>query len=167
MATQNIAYGTKTSMTVTNLNSLGNSATAGWQSDKVDNTSTLALDYEINIKLTMANTAPANDKAAYIYICPFYKDGGGTWYASSQGTTTLPTGSQGTTTIAIPFNLKLLGVLNYTTQNMVLQDTFMLSNVFGNNIPDGFSIIIINFTGAAISGSGNIVQHTDITNTIT
>jgi len=157
--------GTNNSMTVTNLNSLANSATAGWQSAKVDNTSNLATDVEINIKLTMANTAPANDKAAYVFICPFYYDGSA-WFAASQGTTTLPTGSEGTTTIASPHNLRLLGVLNYTTQNMVLQDTFLLSNCFGNRLPDGFSIIIINFTGAALSGSGNVVQYKLINDTL-
>lgn len=154
---------TNTSMTVTNLNSLANSATAGWQSVRVSNVSTQSIDYKIFVKLTMANTAPANDKAAYVYICPFYTtDAGTTWYASSQGTTTLPTGSQGTTTIATPNNLRLLGVLSYTTQNMVLQDSWLISNVFGDRMPDGFSIIVINYTGAAISSSGNIVAYSPI-----
>jgi hypothetical protein len=161
-------YGSTTVMTITNLSALANSQTNGWQSARVSNLVNLYTDYEINIKLTMANTAPANDKAVYVYICPHYSsDGGTTWYASSQGTTTLPTGSEGTTTIATPNNLRLLGVLNYTTQNMVLQDTFLLSNAFGNNIPDAFSIIIVNYSGAAVattSGSNNIVQYTPINN---
>ena len=63
MATVNISYGAWTALTVTALQSLASSATAGWQSDRIDNTSTKALDYEIMIKLPMANTAPANDKA--------------------------------------------------------------------------------------------------------
>jgi hypothetical protein len=166
IVTQN--YGTITSaMTITNLNSLANSQTVGWQSDRISNLTTKAIDYEIFVKLTMANTAPANDKAVYVYICPFYTtDSGTTWYASSQGTTTLPTGTQGSTTIAIPNNLKLIGVLNYTTQNMVLQDTFLVSNGFGNMMPDAFSIIIINYTGAAVSASGNIVAYTPLKVTI-
>lgn len=167
MATVSQSYGSTTTLTVTNLNSLASSATAGWQSAKVSNLSTKAIDYEINVKLTMANTAPANDKSVYVYVCPFYtSDAGTTWYASSQGTTTLPTGSEGTTTIASPNNLRLLGILNYTTQNMVLQDTFNLSNAFGNTMPDGFSIIIINYTGAAISASSNIVEYTPINLTV-
>lgn len=164
------SYGSTVSMTITNLSALASSATAGWQSARVSNLVTLASDYEINIKCTMANTAPANDKAVYIYICPWYtSDGGTTWYAASQGTTTLPTGSEGTTTIASPNNLRLLGVLNYTTQNMVLQDTFLLSNCFGARLPDGFSIIIVNFSGAALattSGTNNIVQYTPLSDTI-
>jgi len=158
--------GTPTTLTVTNLNSLTNNATAGWQSARVDNTSTLATDYLINVKLDMANTSPANDKAAYVYICPFYYDGS-TWYASSAGTATLPSGSEGTYTIsANGTNLRLLGVLNYQTADMILQDTWLLSGAFGRNMPDGFSIIIIDYTGAAIAGSGNIVQYTALNNKI-
>ena len=152
---------TATSMTVTSLNSLASNATVGWQSDSVRNNVRKALDYKINVKLTMANTAPANDKAVYVYICPFYFDGTN-WYAASQGTTTLPTGAQGSSTIASPNNLRLLGVLSYTTQNMVLQDNFLLSNAFGNVMPDAFSIIIVNFSGAAVSASGNVVNYSPI-----
>jgi hypothetical protein len=163
-AAAGVTYGTDTNMTVTALNSLANSATAGWQSIRVSNVSTRAKDYIIGIKLTMANTAPANDKACYVYICAFWtSDAGTTWYAASQGTTTLPTGAEGTTTIASPNNLRLLGVLNYTTQNMVLQDTFRLSDVFGTTMPQGFSIIVINYTGAAIAASTNLVSYTAIT----
>lgn len=167
MATINIAYGSYTAMTVTNLQSLASSATAGWQSARVDNqTSVKALDYEIFVKLTTANTAPANDKAAYIYISPaITTDGGTTWLQSDQGTATLPTGTEGTTTIASPNDLKLLGVLSYTTQQMVMQGGFLLSNAVGQSMPDGFSIIIINFTGAALSTSC-VVAYRSITNTV-
>lgn len=167
MAEQKIKYGTTTALAVTALNSLANSATVGWQSARVSNLSTLALDYEIMVKLTMANTAPANDKAVYVYAVPWYtSDGGTTWFASSGGTTTLPGGTDSAYTIASPHNLKLLGVLNYTTQQMVLQDTFLLSNAFGNNMPDGFSIVIIDYSGAAVAASTNLVDYTPITNTI-
>ena len=165
-ATSKFSIGSSTSMTVTNLQSLASSATAGWQSDRVSNLTTLATDYEIFVKLTTANTAPANDKCMYVYICPFYTtDGGTTWFATSQGTTTLPTGTEGTTTIATPSNLRLLGVLSYTTQNMTVQDTFLLSNCFGDRMPDGFSIIVINFSGAALSTSC-VVAYTPINNTL-
>lgn len=166
MADQNIKYGSYTAMTVTNLQSLASSATAGWQSDRVSNISTKALDYNIFVKLTTANTAPANDKAAYVYISPAMStDGGTTWLHADQGTTTLPTGSEGTTTIASPNNLKLLGVLSYTTQQMVMQGHFSLSGAVGQSMPEGFSIIIINYTGAALSTSC-VVAYEAITNTI-
>lgn len=161
-STQKFAIGSTVVMTVTNLQSLASSATVGWQSDRVSNLVTLATDYEIFVKLTTANTAPANEKSMYVLICPFYTtDAGTTWFASSQGTTTLPTGAEGATTIASPHNLRLLGVLNYTTTQAVVQDTFLLSNCFGNRLPDGFSIIVINFSGAALN-TGCIVDYSPI-----
>ena len=167
MATQKIAYGTVATLAVTALNSLASSATAGWKSTRVENLTTLALDYEIFVKLTMANTAPANDKAVYVYVCPWYTpDAGSTWFASDGGTTTLPTSADAAYTIASPNDLILLGVMNYTTQQMVLQKSFLLSNAFGNSMPDGFSIIIVNYTGAAIAASTNLVYSTPITNTV-
>lgn len=148
------SYGSNVVMTVTNLQSLGSSPTAGWQSDRVSNTSTLATDYFVTVKLTTANTAPANDKAMYIYVCPWYStDGGTTWLATDQGTTTLPTGTEGTTTIASPNNLLIARVINYTTQQMVVQGNFLMSNVIGQRMPHGWSLIIINYSGAALSTS--------------
>lgn len=158
------AYGADTSLAVTALNSLASSATAGWKSARVSNLSTKASDYLIGVKLTMANTTPASDKAVYVYVCPWFTtDGGSTWYASSGGTTTLPTDGDAAYTIASPNDLRLLGVLSYTAQNQVLQSVWPLSKCFGNKLPHGFSIIIVNFSGAAISGSGNIVYHQPIT----
>lgn len=152
--------GTYTTLTVTNLQSLASSATAAWQSAMIDIQS--SVDVEIFVKLPTANTAPANDKFAYVFACPFITtDGGTTWLASDQGTTTLPTGTEGTTTIANPNNLKLLGVLSYTTQQMVMQGLFNLSSAVGQSMPDGFSIIIVNYSGAALS-TGCVVAYRTI-----
>lgn len=166
MATQNIAYGSYTAATVTNLQSLASSATAGWQSARISNTATKAIDYNIFVKLTTANTAPANDKAAYVYISPAMStDAGTTWLQSDGGTATLPGGSEGTYTIATPNNMKLLGVLSYTTQNMTMQGSFNLSGAVGMSMPEGFQIIIVNYTGAALSTSC-VVAYEAITQTI-
>ena len=152
MANVKLNYGTYVALAVTALQSLANSATVGWGSARVSNLVTLATDYEIFVKLTTANTAPANDKAAYVYICPMMTtDGGTTWLVADQGTSTLPTGTDAGSTIASPNNLKLLGILSYTTQQMVMQGMWSLGAL--GFIPDGFSIIIVNFTGAALSTS--------------
>jgi hypothetical protein len=163
------SYGAYTAMIVTNLQSLANSATAGWQSDRVNlqGMASPPIDVEIFVKLTTANTAGANDKAAYVYVSPaITTDGGTTWLHCDQGTTTLPTGVQGTTTIASPNSLKLLGVLPYTTQNMTMQGSFLLSNAVGMSMPDGFSVIVIDFTGAAL-GTGCVVAYRPINATST
>lgn len=166
MATVNISRGAYTAITVTNLQSLASSATAGWQSGRISDVSTKALDYTIFVKLTTANTAPANDKAAYIYISPAMStDAGTTWLHADGGTGTLPSGTEGTYTIASPNDLKLLGVLSYTTQQMVMQGSFNLSGAVGLSMPEGFSIIIVNYTGAALSTSC-VVAYEAITQTI-
>lgn len=159
------SYSAATALTVTNLQSLANSATAGWRSDLVDLRTVAPLDVEVFVKLTTANTAPANDKAMYVYACPFFHDGT-SWLASDQGTATLPTSSEGTTTIANPNNLKLLGVLSYTTQNMTVQGSFNLSSAVGQSMPDGFSIIVINYSGAALS-TACVVAYKTIAQTLT
>lgn len=164
MATRNIAYSASNSLTVTNLNSLASSATAGWQSVRIDNTSNKYIDYEITVKVDMANTSPANDKAVYVYISPAYYDGS-SWYQADGGTATLPGGSEGTYTIANPNNLTLLMALNYTTADQVVQGTALLSSQFAS-MPQGFQIVIINFTGAAVASSGNFVGWIGITETI-
>lgn len=170
MATTNkVAYGSTVVLTVTNLQSLANSITAGWQSVRTSNLSTLALDYEISFKLPTANTAPANDKCVYVYISEGYTtDAGTTWIMDDVGNGTVPGGSEGTITVLSnatgPMSAKLLGTIPYYTQNMTMQKTFKLSNVAGQFMPDGFQIILVNFTGAALS-TGCIVDITAITET--
>ena len=169
MATVNLAYGTYTALTVTNLQSLASSATAGWQSARIDNqSSTKALDYEIVVSLPMANTAPANDKAVYVFISPAVTtDGGTTWLQADGGTTTLPSGSQGTYTIAgvtTTNNLDLLRAMAYTTQQQTVQVVMRLSDLY-DTMPDGFSIIIVNYSGAALS-TGCVVAYRPITETV-
>jgi len=166
MATVNISYGAWTALTVTALQSLASSATAGWQSDRIDNTSTKALDYEIMVKLPMANTAPANDKAVYVFVSPAMYDGS-SWYQADGGTTTLPSGTQGTYTIAgtaTTNNLDLLRALPYTTQNQTIQRIMLLSDIY-DTMPDGFSLIIDNYSGAAHS-TGCVVAYRAITQTV-
>ncbi len=167
MSTENKAkHGTPVALAVTALQSLTSSATVGWKSVMVDDSgagSINALDYQIFVKLTTANTAPASDKAMYVYVDPWYYDGS-TWYSSDGGTATLPTSADAGYTIASPNALKLGMVMPYTTAQMVCQGMFNLSSAFGLWMPAGFSIIIINFSGATRS-TGCIVDYTPITET--
>ena len=54
-------------MTVTNLHSLANSATAGWQSAVVDNTSNLFLDALVMVVLDFSSGGPGSSKAAFLW----------------------------------------------------------------------------------------------------
>lgn len=165
MATLNIAYGTHTALTVTNLQSLANDSTdpfSGWQSDRVDNRTTLADDYEIYLDLTTAATAPANDQAAYVYVVPWVHNGSAWVAAGNFGTTTLPTGSEGTASMSDPNSMRGPIALPYKVTSQRLCGWFNLAALFGGVVPDGWSLAIRNCTGAALS-TGCVVGYRPIT----
>lgn len=162
MTTHSIAYGTYAALTVTNLQSLANDATdpyGGWQSARVSNLSDLAIDREFFIDLSTANTATANDKAAYVYVVPWITtDGGTTWVPGANfGTTTVPTGSEGTCSITEPNSMRLGIAMPYKDNQQRLQGAFSIVSVLGW-MPDAVSIAIRNCTGAALS-TGCVVAH--------
>lgn len=168
MATRNIAYGSWAALTVTNLQSLANDATdpfGAWQSAMVDNLSSVkAIDYEVRIHLPTAATSPANDQAAYVYVVPWVYDGS-SWAAGGNfGTTTLPTGSEGTASISDPNSMIMVRVLPYKITSQILQGYFQVAALFGS-VPDGWSVAIRNCTGAALS-TGCVVAYRPITETI-
>jgi len=151
-------YGTSVTMDTTGIaNALTSSATAGWQSDRVDNTSTLANNYLITISFQIKVGAPANDKAVYVYAIPWYYDGSA-WYGADGGTTTLPSGTRGTYTIASPNDFTPLQPMNYTTSGQKVQRTYSLRNAFGSTMPHGWSLFINNFSGVADS-TINVIKY--------
>lgn len=149
-----VSFSSTTSFTVTNLHSLGSSATAGWQSDVVDNTSTTYLDAIVQVVLDFANTAPGSSKAAFVYA----------YGGAESGTYSNPaSGTEGTITLvdvtANAQNLKLIGTIPYTTQDEVAESSpFSVAAAFGGVLPKYWGIVIINHSGAALAASGNTVK---------
>ena len=170
MATNEISYaGSYTAMTVTNLQSLAIDTTdpfAGWQSARVSNLVTLALDYEIGVDISTAATAPANDSAAYLYVVPWAStDGGTTWIAGGNfGTTTLPTGSEGTASISDPNSMRGPISVPYKITSQRIQRLCMLSELI-STMPEGWSLVLRNNCGAAF-GTGCVVYYRAIKATI-
>lgn len=156
LTTDKIAYGAYTAMTVTNLQSLAIDTSdpfAGWQSARVDNqTATLADDYEIFAHLPTAATAPANDSAVYFYVVPWITtDGGTTWTAGGNfGTTTLPTGTEGTASISDPNSMRGPIALPYKVTSQIIQGFFTIGQLCGGIVPDGWSLAFRNNSGAAL-----------------
>lgn len=170
VTTDNIAYGTYVAMTVTNLQSLATDATdpfGGWQSARVDNqTATKADDYEIRVHLPTANTAPGAEYAAFVYLVPWVYDGSAWAAGGNFGTTTLPTGSEGTASISDPNSMKGPIALPYKIAQQILQGWFTVSQMCGGIVPDGWSLAIRNNTNAALS-TGCVVEYRPITYTNT
>ena len=170
LTTDNIAYNSYTAMTVTNLQSLAIDTTdpfAGWQSARVDNISSVkAVDYWIQILLSTAATAPANDKSVYIYGVPWVNDasGAGAWTPGANfSTTTRPTGNEGTASITDPNSMKGPIALPYIITSQPIDGWFKLSSL-GMEIGDGWSLAIRNNCGAAL-GTGCVVAYRPITYT--
>ncbi len=143
-------------ITVTNLNSLASSATAGWRSAAVDNTSNLYLDIEVEITLDFANTAPANGKAVYVYA---YAGDGSVYETTGAATGGAPDGTEGTLTFpditANATGMRLAGVIPYVVADVPQTRFIRLAQAFSGGIPAKWGIALVNYTGAALAASGN------------
>lgn len=134
-------------LTVTNLQSLASSATAGWQSVEIDNTSNLYLNSTVQAVLTTANTAPDNSKGMYVFA--------GSGIETGKLSNNL-SGSEGTWTsvdvTANPINPRQLGFMPYNTaQETVESSAMMLAPIFGGTHPMFWAVAIINHSAAALS----------------
>lgn len=166
MTTENTAYGTYTVMTVTNLQSLAIDTTdpyAGWQSARVDNqTTTKAIDFEVQILLSTAASPPGGDSLVYVYLVPWMYDGA-TWTPMANfGTTTRPTGTEGTASMSDPNSMKLAAAIPYKITSQPLDAYFNVAGVLNGIVCDGWSLAIRNNCGAAL-GTGCVVAYRPIT----
>lgn len=149
-------------LTVTNLHSLASSATAGWQSAEIDNTSNLYLDSLVQVVLDFANTAPANSKAAFVFGASGIETGKlSNPFSGSEGTLTL---TDVTTTAQ---NARQIGTVPYNTADEVAEGSPMsLAAACGGIHPMFWSLGIINHSGAALAASGNTVKYRGVYATV-
>ncbi len=142
MSVQKPLYGTSTTVTSTNLQSLASSATAGWQSSAIDNSSDLALGVLIYVSATLASGSPANDKTIYVSV---YQSEDGTNYSDNA------TGSEGTLTRRDPSNFYLLGSIACPTSgSLTYKQVFLFAPAV---MPRKWGIYINNFTGLAFTAA--------------
>lgn len=152
MATITEFFGTATAFTKTNAN-LASSATAGWMSNAIDNSSNLYDDALVAIELAAVNTAPGatTNKAIYLYAYSLIE---GTAYSGS-GAAAI-SGSEGTLTFpditTLPTNLPLLGIVPYSTQNVAINSpAFSVAACFGGVLPPKWGVAMINYSGMTLS----------------
>lgn len=147
MATVQIAYGSETALTWSG--AIASSTTAGRQSATIDNTSTLADDYELSVSIVFPNSAPANDSTVYLYA--------GGWFGSTNGWQGRPalTGSDAaytfndiTTTPSGLYLAQSCYMVQNTTGLFVVPS---LATVFGGTIPAKIAFAVANYSGQTIT----------------
>ena len=161
-------YSAENTFTITGLDSLANSATAGWGSGVIDNITTdKFIDALLDFKLVFANTAPANNKAVSLFAF------GGT-NATDVGTTGATTGGVCGTVGALTFpsiatlpnNLKFIGNIehpaNFASDSQVLPVISIAEAAGWRFLPPYWGIALVNYSGAAL-GTGNAIKWRGIT----
>lgn len=160
------SFGTVASFTITNAN-LATSATAGWQSNAIDNSANLYADALVLVDLAAVNTAPANSRAIFLYAFGLidtagsvYTNTGAASPAGSEGTLTYPDVT--TTAVVAP----LLGVIPYTTQNVIHRGgPFSVARCFGGVLPPKWAIGMVNHSGMTLSVTS--IKYIEVKYTVT
>ena len=152
MATITETFGSATAFTITNAN-LTNSATAGWQSNAIDNSSNLYDDALVMVDLAAVNTAPGSSSAIFMYAFALVDASGSVYTNTGDGS---PGGTEGTLTYpnvaTLPVVAPLLGVIPYPVTNKALRGgPFSVAACFGGILPPKWAIGMVNFSGMTLS----------------
>lgn len=159
-------FGTATAFTKTNAN-LAASVTAGWVSNAIDNTTTLADDALIHVELAAVNTAPAGSKAIFLYAYGLV-DGAAAAYTGTGGAA-VPSGSEATmvfpSVTTLPVVMPLLGVIPYPVQNIAINaGPFSVARAFGGVLPPKWGIAMVNDSGMTLNVTN--IKYTELTYTV-
>jgi hypothetical protein len=146
------AFGSATAFTKTNAN-LTNSATAGWQSNAIDNSSNLYIDALCTWELAAVNTGPANAKNVFCYAFAIIDTGGSAYTSTGDGTAG---GSEGTLTYPDYSTQSIvcpsLGNIPYPIQNKAINGgPFSVAACFGGRLPPKWAVGMVNHTGMTLS----------------
>lgn len=151
------AYAAAASLTIT-LNSLASSATAGRESTVVSNTTNKYLDALVEVLISFPNSAPANDKTIYVWA-----------YAAVDAAnyTGGCTGADAAYTRQNPTVLVLLGTIPVPTQNISYRSRpFSVAAAFGGVLPEKWGIVVQNYAGQTLNGSGCSAQYQGVYSTV-
>lgn len=165
MASVKQAFGSATAFTKTNAN-IASSATAGWMSNVIDNSTNLYLDALVHAELAAVNTAPSASKAIFLYAYALddtagsaYTSTGAAAISGSEGTVTFPD----ITTLATP--LPILGIIPYSVQNIANNGgPFSVAACFGGVLPPKWGIAMINLSGMTLSVTN--IKYIEVYNTV-
>lgn len=147
---------TSTTITSTALQTLANSATAGWGSASIDNSTTAYDTALLQAVFDPANTAAANSKGFFVFVwgCDNTSDYPTTG-AASGGTT----GTQGALTFldvtTTPCPLKLGEFVPYVTADGVVRSSIIdVARCLGTTrLPAYWGVAVVNHSGAALTSA--------------
>lgn len=161
MAVITPAFSGVNALTITNLNSNTSSTTAAWASAVIDNTGagTSYLDAQVQVVFAMAASAPANDKALYVYA----------WGGLQSTVLSNPiTGTEADVTLpdftANALTLRLIGVVPYNaTSDVIKSSPLSVAAAFGGMLPPFWGVAVLDYSGAALLATGNAITWRGIT----
>jgi len=160
-----LAYGTATAFTKTNAN-LATSATAGWMSNAIDNTSGKYIDALVEIELAAVNTAPADSRAVFLFAYALVDPGAAAYTSSGD---TVPGGSEGTLTFpsvrTLASPMPILGVVPYPVQNKAINGgPFSVAKCFGGILPPKWGVAMVNDSGMTLNVTN--IKYTEVYQTV-
>jgi hypothetical protein len=139
------AMGSATAITCSG--AIASSGTVGRQSTVIDNSTNLMLDALVELNVAYPNSAPANDKAIYIYA---FASLDGTNFPEGLGASDAGFTFQGAAG-ALTSALRLLGVVPAVQNVTARYGPFAVAPAFGGILPAKWGIIVLNYSGQTIT----------------
>lgn len=139
------AMGAATSITCSG--AIASSGTVGRQSTVIDNSANLYLDAFVEVNVAYPNSAPANDKAIYIYA---FGSLDGSNYPEGLGASDAAYTFQGSAG-ALTTALRVIGVVPAVQNVTARYGPFAVAPAFGGWLPAKWGIIVLNYSGQTIT----------------
>lgn len=116
------------------------------QSTAIDNTSNTFI--EALVFVTVKSAAALTSSTGYVNVYAYGTVDGGTNYTDGA------TGTDGSITLTIPPNMRLIGSINVVANSTTYKGGPMAVSVaFGGTLPDHWGIVVENKTGATLDAS--------------
>lgn len=166
MASIKFAYAASANLTVTNLHGLAASSThvTGWESDAIDNTTNLYLDYLVSAKFTTESSGLAAGEIR-VWVVGMLDDSN--WPGGFDGTESAETtpldDANGTMAGA---RLAAVLVTDTTNSQVYYCAPFSVASLFGGICPHKFLIFVTQSTGTTLETTGNQVTYKGVYATV-
>ena len=156
-------------ITITNLNSLASSLTAGWGSGVIDNSTSLYTDFAFEVVLAAVNTAPGIFKGFYLFAYTTL-NAASPAYTTTGATSGGVPGTEGALDLPGHFRQSGQPVAGEghpdVGQNTAINAQFTVAAQTGGIIWPKFGIAMVNASGMTIAASGNSISYAGFYNTV-